>query len=252
MHGWRMTSLATATIDIVDGYWASDLGCSRAALRSQCTQVVQHAEAFSDYRGLFMLLIGGAPIVSLPRDLYPALHTVAARWSAADVLNVAALRDVLGERIDQIIGPAFIGYADRTTFRARVPNAARLLRASDAEHIAELRAACDAVEWAHGGSVLGQNPTAGVYSRERLVALAGYEVWGGCIAHIAVVTHPRYRGRGYAGAVVSKLTESVLARGLVPQYQTLESNTPSMHVAHKLGFVRYGVSMAVRLRRPAL
>jgi predicted GNAT family acetyltransferase len=83
-----------------------------------------------------------------------------------------------------------------------------------------------------------------------LVALAGCEVWGGGIAHISVISHPRYRGKGYAGAVVSTLTATVLAQGLVPPYRTLESNTPSMHVAHRLGFVRYGVSMAVRLRQP--
>jgi hypothetical protein len=41
----------------------------------------------------------------------------------------------------------------------------------------------------------------------------------------------------------------VLARGLVPQYQTLDSNRPSIQVAQTLGFVRYGTSMAVRLPR---
>jgi GNAT superfamily N-acetyltransferase len=160
------------------------------------------------------------------------------------------LCDVLGDDVDRIIRPAFLGYVDGATFRALAPNTARPLGASDAAHVAELRAACGAVEWEHGGSELGQNPAAGVYMSERLVALAGYEVWGGGMAHVSVISHPRYRGKGYAGAVVSTLTATVLAQGLVPQYRTLESNTPSMHVAHRLGFVRYGVSMAVRLRQP--
>jgi RimJ/RimL family protein N-acetyltransferase len=146
---------------------------------------------------------------------------------------------------------ADLGYADAATFRALAPNVARLLGAGDAEHVAELRAACDAVEWGHGGSEIGQNPAAGVYISERLVALAGYEVWGGGIAHVSVITHPRHQGQGYACAVVSKLTETALAQGLVPQYRTLERNAPSVRVAHRLGFVRYGVSMAVRLRQPA-
>jgi GNAT superfamily N-acetyltransferase len=246
-----MTSLLAATMDIADDYWAADLGCSRADLRPPRTLVIPHAEAFADYRGLFMLLVGGAPIVSLPRHLYPALRNVAARWSAADVRSSTFLHDALGDAVNQIIGPAYIGYADGATFRALVPNAAHLLGAGDAEHVAELRAACEAVEWEHGGSEIGQNPAAGVYISQRLVALAGYEVWGGGIAHLSVITHPRLRGQGYAGAVVSKLTETALARGLVPQYRTLEGNAPSVHVARKLGFVRYGVSMAVRLRQPA-
>jgi GNAT superfamily N-acetyltransferase len=158
--------------------------------------------------------------------------------------------DVLGDEVDQIIRPAFIGYADGATFRALAPNTARLLGAGDAARVAELRAECGAVEWEHGGSELGQSPAAGVYISERLVALAGYKVWGGGIAHISVITHPRYRGKGYAAAAVSALTATVLAQGLVPPYRTLESNATSMHVAHRLGFVRYGVSIAVCLRQP--
>jgi GNAT superfamily N-acetyltransferase len=245
-----MTSLLASTTDIVDDYWAADLGCSRTDLRSQRTLVIPHAAGLVDYHGLFMLLVGRAPIVSLPRDLYPSLHAAAARWSTADVLSSTFLCDMLGDDVDRIIGPAFIGYADGATFRALVPNTAHLLGAGDAARVAELRAACGAVEWEHGGSELGQNPAAGVYISERLVALAGYKVWGGGIAHISVISHPRYRGKGYAGAVVSTLTATVLAQGLVPQYRTLESNAPSIRVAQRLGFVRYGVSMAVRLRQP--
>ena len=88
-----------------------------------------------------------------------------------------------------------------------------------------------------------------MYVGRELVALAGYQVWGGDLAQIAIITHPHHRGHGYAGAAVSKLTEIVLAQGLVPQYQTLDCNRPSIQVAHKLGFVRYGTSMAVRLHR---
>jgi hypothetical protein len=93
--------------------------------------------------------------------------------------------------------------------------------------------------------VLGQNPAAGVYSRERLVALAGYEVWGGYIAHIGLVTHLRYRGRGYAGQ------SSANSRKACSHVVWYRDTKGSMHVAHKLGFVRSVVGMAVRLRSPA-
>jgi RimJ/RimL family protein N-acetyltransferase len=225
----------------------ADLGCPREWLRSPHTVVLSHADDL--YAGIFILLIGAAPIISLPHHLYPAFRATAEHWSAADVLNVTFLRTWLGDRVDQIIGPAFIGYADRATFQAIEPNVACLLGARDHQQVATLRAACDAAEWEHGGSALGPNPIAGVYAGRQLVALAGYQVWGGDLAHIAVVTHPKHRGQGYACAAVSKLTETVLAHDLVPQYQTLDSNRPSLHVAQKLGFVRYGTSMAVRVHR---
>lgn len=243
-----MSALAAPTLDIVDAYWAADLGCVRADLRPQSTLVVPHAPAFVGYAGLYILIIGAAPIVSLPHDLYPSLRDAAARWSAAEVRSAEFLGDALGDRVDRIIGLAFIGYADGATFRPLAANPACLLGASAASDVAALRAACVAAEWEHGGREVGQNPATGVYISERLVALAGYETWGGRIANISVITHPSYRGEGYAGAAVSALTETALAQGLVPQYQTLESNTPSLRVARKLGFVRYATSMAVRLR----
>jgi GNAT superfamily N-acetyltransferase len=225
----------------------ADLGCPREWLRSPHPVVLSHAD--DRYAGIFILLIGEAPIISLPHHLYPVLRATAEHWSAADVLDVTVLRTRLGDRVDQIIGPAFIGYADHTTFRAVEPNVACLLGARDHQAVDTLRTACDAIEWEHGGSVLGQNPAAGVYVGRELVALAGYQVWGGDLAHIAIITHPQHRGHGYGGAAVSKLTAVLLAHRLVPQYQTLDSNQPSIQVAQKLGFVRYGTSMAVRMHR---
>jgi GNAT superfamily N-acetyltransferase len=156
------------------------------------------------------------------------LRATAEHWSAADVLDITFLRTWLGERVERIIGPAFIGYADRTTFRAVEPNGACLLGRRDYQQVATLRAACDAVEWEHGGSALGPNPAVGVYVGRDLMALASYQAWGGELAHIAIITHPHHRGHGYAGAAVSKLTEIALANGLVPQYQTLDNNRPSI------------------------
>jgi predicted GNAT family acetyltransferase len=87
----------------------------------------------------------------------------------------------------------------------------------------------------------------GVFEKGGLVALASYELWGGRIAHISIVSHPLWRGRGYAATAVSALAKIVLERGLVPQYRTLEANKPSMAVARRLGFVQYATSFAVRL-----
>ena len=199
--------------------------------------------------GIFILVIGEGHIISLPRHLYPVLHTTTERWSAAEVLDATFLRTRLGERAERIIGPAFIGYADRVTFRASEPNVACLLGAPDHQSVATLRAACEPGRVGAWGSGLGPNPAAGVYVGRELVTLAGYQAWGGELAHIAIITHPHRRGHGYAGAAISKLTEIVLAHGLVPQYQTLDSNRPSIQVAQTLGFVRYGTSMAVWLPR---
>jgi predicted GNAT family acetyltransferase len=68
------------------------------------------------------------------------------------------------------------------------------------------------------------------------------------IAHIAVVTHPSHRGRGYGKAAVAHLAARAIAEGLLPQYRTLDSNQPSLRIAEALGFQRYATSVAVRLK----
>jgi RimJ/RimL family protein N-acetyltransferase len=87
---------------------------------------------------------------------------------------------------------------------------------------------------------------AGVFKGHKLAALASYQIWGEQIAHIAIVTHPAFRGQGYATAAVSSLTQTVLGRTLVPQYRTLEGNAPSIAVARRLGFEHYATSLAIR------
>ena len=78
--------------------------------------------------------------------------------------------------------------------------------------------------------------------------LRSAKVWDDVIAHISVVTHPAYRGRGYGRGVVAHLAATALQAGLIPQYRTLDSNTGSIRIAEALGFERYATSVAVRLR----
>jgi predicted GNAT family acetyltransferase len=70
---------------------------------------------------------------------------------------------------------------------------------------------------------------------------------GGTSSHIAVITHPDFRGRGYGRSAVAHLAARALAAGLLPQYRTLVANHSSIHVAQSLGFELYATSMAVRL-----
>jgi predicted GNAT family acetyltransferase len=109
----------------------------------------------------------------------------------------------------------------------------------------DITGACSDLEWEHGGSQLGDRPVVGEYSSDQLVAVAGYQLWGGEITHIYVITHPQHRRKGYGKSVVSRITDEVLNQGLVPQYQTLEDNVSSMAIAGSLGFERYATTVAV-------
>jgi hypothetical protein len=244
----QIPSLTEATLRTIDDFWSHDIDCSREELRAERTLVVAHPDQYADFMGIFILLVGSSPIISLPRELYSSLVMEAQTWPASDVLDGVRLRSLIGERVDRIIGPAFIGYTESEMFRAIEAPMTTVLNKTHTGAVSSLRAACDPVEWEHGERDLGGNTSIGIFAGEELVTLAAYDLWGQRIAHISIVTHPQYRQLGYGCAAVSKLTEILLDRNLVPQYRALESNSASLNIAAKLGFARYAMSVTVRLR----
>ena len=240
--------LDSATIETVDRYWMADLGCSRDALYSRQTLIVLHAASSSNYHGIFVFLRDELLLVSVPRSLIDVFCRNAEEWSRSAVLQEDRLRALVSYPIELVIGPAFVGYTNRANFRPTPAAGAHVLGQQDITALEDLRGACSELEWEHGGSQLGDQPVVGEYSGDQLVAVAGYQLWSGEIAHIYVITHPQHRGKGYGKSVVSRITDEVLNQGLVPQYQTLEDNVSSMAIARSLEFERYATTVAVRFR----
>jgi GNAT superfamily N-acetyltransferase len=241
-----MIVLQASTIATLDNYWSDFFACPLTLFARATTRVVPHA-GLGDYRGIFLFRRRHALIISVP----PADHAIyLARFAGFTVAafdDVAALTKQIPAAIGRVIGPAWISYADATTFRPHRHGTARLLTDEDEHAFHMLEAACPPLDWEHGGSAFGGRAVAGQFIGDALVALAGYERWGEQIAHIAVVTRPEYRGRSYGKSVVSLLAQTVLTVGLIPQYRTLGANAPSMAIGAALGFCAYAESIAIRL-----
>ena len=232
------------TIFQATSYWASHFGCSAESLFAQPLHIVTHGADLADYHGIFALFRSGAAAVSFPpgcvkslRHLLPIVPVTPDRFADAFVGSSFT-----------VIGPAYIGYAEAVH---PSPHPVRSLTEHDISAARALRAACTETEWEHGGSLGGEHPSSGVFVGSKLVALAGYEVWGGAIAHISVITHPASRGRGFGRSAVAHVASTALVAGLIPQYRTLESNRASIRIAESLGFIHYASSVAVRLNRAA-
>ncbi len=158
-------------------------------------------------------------------------------------------RAVFGARVDRLVGPAVISYADAGTFRGvSVAAEMRPLTEADRPALDALRDSMPPDEWDHGSGDLAGKPVFGAWVDGVLAARAGYEVWAGRIAHLGVVTHPAHRGWGLGAAVFASATRAALEAGLVAQHRALQSNTQSMRIAGRLGFVPCATSLAVRLR----
>ncbi len=236
-------------IEVADRWWAGDFDCPPDALRPATTHVQAHAGRMSDATGIWILVAGGAPLVSLPSAAMELLADRARGWSGEVVASPEALTELLRPlQVERIVGPAFIGYGTAATLDLAAAPGARALRPEDHAAVSKLRDACSAEEWDHGGSDAAATPTFGCFHESGdLLALAGYKTWGETIAHIAIVTARHARGQGCATNAVSAAARHALDAGLLPQYRTLAANASSIAVAQKLGFQQYGFSVYVRL-----
>ncbi|WP_247826936.1 GNAT family N-acetyltransferase [Arthrobacter antioxidans] len=79
------------------------------------------------------------------------------------------------------------------------------------------------------------------------LAGAGYDIWQGILAHIAVITPPEDRRKGYAGRVAAVAVEDAMAAGLVPQWRARTDNTASQRTARRAGFAFAGTQTSVLL-----
>jgi predicted GNAT family acetyltransferase len=72
----------------------------------------------------------------------------------------------------------------------------------------------------------------------RLAAMAGQRLAPGDFTEVsAVCTHPDFRGRGYAKALVAAVTRNIHAEGRVPFLTSFENNTGAIRTYEQVGFV---------------
>jgi GNAT superfamily N-acetyltransferase len=111
-----------------------------------------------------------------------------------------------------------------------------------------LAARCGEEAWKHGGVELEEDRAVyGCFVDGEMVSAASYDVWGGVIAHVGVVTDPGHRGHGFAKSVAVAAVGHALDNGLVPQWRTLASNAASVGVGRAIGFEGFAEHYFVRL-----
>jgi RimJ/RimL family protein N-acetyltransferase len=230
----------------IEAYWAAYFGCEPERLDRPGTLVVPHA-GLGGYRGALAFRRGACCVLSVPPALVASISPVVSGRTADEVFGARSLEALFADRVDRLVGPAWLGYADPSDFRPAATGGVRLLADADEPALRRLASACGQPDWEHSDLDAGRPPIAARFIGDEIVAAAGYDVWGGTLAHVGVATHPRHRGRGHGTAVASAIIETALSRGLIAQWRTLEANTPSMRIAAALGFRAYATTIAVRL-----
>jgi GNAT superfamily N-acetyltransferase len=231
-------------LTIADQYWSTHLGIPVERLSADTHSIFAHGEDLNDYDGVFGLFRNGARAISIPSKRTVLLHPVLSKLP--ETFTPSDLAAALQPFAEKTIGPAFIGYLNRAPTPA-LP--ARPITPDDIPAVEALQHACKDADWEVGGSDVRLRTASGCFVGGQLASLAAYEVWGGTIAHIAIITHPGHRGRGLGTSAVAHLSARAIAAGLLPQYRTLDANHPSRSIAQSLGFLRYATSIAIRLSR---
>lgn len=227
--------LTSRTLWALRRYWADRLGVTPNAFEESGVSFGPAEEG-----GIQLFCRDDTLVVGTPDALRDSIGDKIKSLSTLDTNN----RDEVSEwfarfdGIEHVLGPTFYGYADRETFTP-VKSDARVLTAGDKSAYQTFRRSIPDDEWDAGGIEFTPGDTVGLFSDEKLVAVAGFDVWDGLLAHLAVVTHPDHRSQGYGQAVVSRATEQAFTDGFLPQYRTLDAWPWSVALANNLGFHRF-------------
>src|SRR5438045_5811007 len=214
--------ISAETLKKVDAYWASYFGCTLEDLNGSATRVFTHV-ALADYDGALAFRHGEACILSVPEST-PELERSKLRGAKpAQVFDAQFLAKVFVINSDKVTGPAWVGVADRTSFKpAKSP--ARILTAADEAAMREMAEGCGETAWKQSKIAVDRQTNFGLFVGPKLVAASGYLNMGGLLAYIGVITHPGHRGKGYAKSVVTASMAHALEKGLLPMWRTIDAH----------------------------
>jgi GNAT superfamily N-acetyltransferase len=229
--------------------WAEFFGLDPSDLSVPGPRVVTDAPGLTGYRGIFLLRIRDACIIGPPRELVPRVTEMTTGVAPDDLFTRSKATELAGQQAGLVLGPSWHGYLDAGMFVEPDTSGARRLGDADTDAIEAMRGAVDPAEWAEGGMDLPLPDVVwGVFDEQRLVAIGKMTDFAGRPANVGIVTRPDARGRGLATRLVGAMVADALATTDVVRYRALETNTGSLRVAARLGFVGYGANIAVRLR----
>lgn len=241
------TLMDEISVSLLKNYWFEELGCCENDLTPDQVLVVPHG-TLKGYKGVLFFQYNETLIISAPDFLVQTLSIKTKDMSSQSCFRSESVMTILDNNLDRIIGPAWIGQIDSRLFQKHHSDETRLLTERDWTLLEELLNSCSTEESAHSSLEVGQSPTVGLFVNNRIVAAAGYKILEEKVAHIGVLVHPDYRGKGLASKVISGITELALKVNLGVQYRTLCSNKSSISAGKKVGFRDFAYTIAARIK----
>ncbi|MFB6186191.1 MAG: hypothetical protein ABEI06_03865 [Halobacteriaceae archaeon] len=223
----------------VQKHWGEILGCDPSMVLSPGIMVTAWERDAVEF-----LIWEKGGIIGAPPTITETLDDYNLELSYdLSIEDVSQLMDPIGE-IDDILGPQFVGYCDKTTFKPTDSKAQSVAP----ETLQSLQNACSESEWNQSGIQLNdtQRPTFAVLEDER--PIAGSQIISAHgVAGLALITHPEFRDQGHGKSAAVKAINVAYEQNLLPEYRTLECWESSIAVANGLGFEQVARSILVKL-----
>ena len=241
----------------LDSFYSEWLGCSLKDVKSGETCIVTselclHREGYRVIFPFLFLCSGCRYVISVRPDLKEIISNIIHESSDAMVLFrddvVSSIeswcQDVIPDNV--VTGleryHALVRYVDNEHFRSFTVPECRRLTSEDQNLVEEMNKICKfgcPEESIKDGTAFGVIIDNKIVSRSSTMptpdATSKYGlVW------LSVETLPEYRQRGYAKAVVSGTTETILSRGQISVYSHATCNKASENTAKALGYQLYG------------
>jgi hypothetical protein len=182
--------------------------------------------------------IAGAFLVRAPAALADAVMD----WPGERLLDPAALTAARG-RGGRVLGPASLAYADAGSVVALAGGAVPVDPGE--RRLAAFAATMSPEEWDECGLGGHLARCFAVTISDRLVAVAGYEVWDEAFAHVCVASSVSARRQGHAKAAAYAATRDAISAGLIGQWRSAAGNPASAALGQALGFIRLGEQLTI-------
>lgn len=180
--------------------------------------------------------------MSAPGGAVPELRRCIGEHLDASLTELSRLHQLLGP-IDDVLGPAVLLYAERMD--ASVSDRVSL-RCADSATLRDLTDTCTADEVAESGIASPDGVALGEVDGH-IAGACCYRAWPGDIAHMCVLTAPRFRGTGVAVALARAGASNALRAGMIPQWRAAVSNEASVRTGLRAGFVQVGRQLSVKV-----
>lgn len=228
--------------------WAERFECKISDMTTPNLIVRQHSRSMKEYHGIYCFYNGTTCVISAPPSYVSRIKIAVNERRPEEVFDVELLTKSIGSDNYQVIGPTFQGYIDDGSFiEQKTHEVVELVTEHHLASLQDFRVSCSETEWEYSDIDFQRRPIIACFCDEKVVAAGSWRVERSGILSVGIISHPNYRGNGYAKAVVSTLTSKGLKTGATMHFQTLKSNTSSVAIAHSLGYKELVSTLAIRL-----